>query len=195
MRPGFSYETFTVPNVITLVRSAVSCVISFLVIADVVPDDTKLEWMVVAFAVYWFGDMADGLVARLLDQETRGGAILDTLCDRACITLAVAGAAVTIDPPVVPTLLYLFNFLVLDFWLSLRFVDFEIDTNNRFYEVDRTVYRFNWSPLAKAVNSAAVCLLALLGPWWASTPFLLAIIGVKSWSWSRLRAGQALTPA
>jgi phosphatidylglycerophosphate synthase len=195
VRPGFSYRTFTVPNQITFVRTFVSCVISFLVIADAFPEDDRVEWMVVAFAVYWFGDIADGVSARLLDQETRGGALLDTLCDRACITLAVAGATVAIDPPVVPVLLYLFNFLILDFWLSLRFVDFEIDTNNRFFEVDRTVYRFNWSPLAKAVNSAAVCLLALLGPWWASTPLLLALIAVKTWSWSRLRAGQVLTPA
>ena len=195
MRPSFTYRTFTVPNLITYVRTFVSCVISFLVLADTVPHDDRLEWMVAAFAIYWVGDSADGLVARLLDQETRGGALLDTLCDRVCICLAVAGATVVIDPPVVPVLLYLFNFMVLDFWLSLRFVDFEIDTNNRFYEVDRTVYRFNWSPLAKTVNSSLVCLLALFGPWWLSTPFLIGIIAVKAWSWSRLRAGQVLTPA
>ena len=195
VRPGFRYTTFTVPNVITFARTFVSCVISFLVLSDAVPHDDRTEWMVAAFAIYWVGDSADGLTARLLDQETRGGALLDTLCDRVCICLAVAGATVVLQPPVVPVLLYLFNFMVLDFWLSLRFVDFEIDTNNRFYEVDRTVYRFNWSPLAKTVNSAAVCLLALFGPWWASTPFLLALIAVKTWSWSRLRAGQLLTPA
>ena len=61
--------------------------------------------------------------------------------------------------------------------------------------LDRTVYRLNWSPLAKTVNSAAVCLLALFAPWWASTPFLLALIAIKAWSWSRLREGQELTPA
>jgi phosphatidylglycerophosphate synthase len=195
VRPGFRYTTFTIPNQITFVRTLVSCVISFLVLADEVPHDDRTEWMVAAFAIYWVGDSADGLSARLLKQETRGGALLDTLCDRVCICLAVAGATVVIEPPVVPVLLYLFNFMVLDFWLSLRFVDFEIDTNNRFYEVDRTVYRLNWSPLAKTVNSAAVCLLALFAPWWASTPFLLALIAIKAWSWSKLRAGQVLTPA
>jgi CDP-diacylglycerol--glycerol-3-phosphate 3-phosphatidyltransferase len=195
VRPGFRYTTFTIPNQITFVRTLVSCVISFLVLADKVPHDDRTEWMVAAFAIYWVGDSADGLSARLLKQETRGGALLDTLCDRVCICLAVAGATVVIEPPVVPVLLYLFNFMVLDFWLSLRFVDYEIDTNNRFYEVDRTVYRFNWSPLAKTVNSAAVCLLALFAPWWASTPFLLALIAIKAWSWSKLRAGQVLTPA
>ena len=195
MRPGFRYTTFTIPNQITFVRTFVSCVISFLVLSDVVPHEDRTTWMVAAFAIYWVGDSADGLTARILDQETRGGALLDTLCDRVCICLAVAGATVVLQPPVVPVLLYLFNFMVLDFWLSLRFVDFEIDTNNRFYEVDRTVYRFNWSPLAKTVNSAAVCLLALFAPWWASTPFLLALIAIKAWSWSKLRAGQVLTPA
>ena len=195
VRPGFRYTTFTIPNQITLVRTVASCVISFLVLAGAVPREDRTEWMVAAFAIYWFGDMADGLSARLLDQETRGGALLHTLCDRFCICLAVAGPTVVIVPPAVPELLHLSNFLLPDFWLALRFVDFAIDTTNRFYEVDRTVYRLNWSPLAKAVNSAAVCLLALLGPWWVSTPFLLALIAVKTWSWAKLREGQVLTPA
>lgn len=185
-RPTHRYTTLTVPNVVTLVRTVASTTLALLVLAGAFPDAVEPIATAVAFGVYWLGDVLDGFTARLLDAETRGGALLDTLCDRFCTCLCVAAAIVSFDPPLFPVLLYLLNFMLIDFWLSLRFVEYDIDTNNEFYKVNPLVYRLNWHPAAKALNSAGVALAAFFAPVWISMPFLLALIAVKCWSWTLL---------
>lgn len=191
MAATLSYATFTPANAVTYVRTALSCALFFLVLGDPTLFDSPGTVVAIGFAVYWAGDILDGAVARFLDTETRGGAVLDTLCDRACTSLAVAAALQVTDPPLLPVGLYLVNFLVLDFWLSLRFVDFDCHSNNYFYEVDRTVYLLNWHPVAKASNSALVLGLAVFGPAWLSVPVMLALMAVKSYSWWLLRGRPA----
>ena len=46
---------------------------------------------VLAYAVYWVGDILDGWSARRLDQETRLGAVLDIVSDRACTSVLCVG--------------------------------------------------------------------------------------------------------
>ena len=68
-------------------------------LVGVAADDPRL--LVAAYAVYWVGDIADGWAARRLGQETRAGAVLDIVSDRAarpcCASVwsptAVRGAA------------------------------------------------------------------------------------------------------
>ena len=46
-----------------------------------------------AYAVYWVGDIADGWAARRLGQETRAGAVLDIVSDRACTAVLCVGSS------------------------------------------------------------------------------------------------------
>jgi CDP-diacylglycerol--glycerol-3-phosphate 3-phosphatidyltransferase len=62
----------TVPNAITVVRTAVAMALA---VAALMSASAALT--VAAFLVYWTGDMLDGFFARLLDRETRFGAVLD----------------------------------------------------------------------------------------------------------------------
>ncbi len=110
--------------------------------------------LLVAYAAYWVGDVADGWLARRLGQETRLGAVLDIVCDRVCTVLLCAGL-VAHTPAVAPmAVVFLLSFAVLDTMLSLAFLCWPIDTLNDFWRVDRRVYELNWSPLGKAVNTA-----------------------------------------
>jgi CDP-diacylglycerol--glycerol-3-phosphate 3-phosphatidyltransferase len=45
--------------------------------------------------------------------------------------------------------------------------------------VDRRIYRWNWSPPAKALNTAAVVILAICAPAAAAVTFALGVAVVK----------------
>ena len=47
--------------------------------------------LALAYAVYWVGDILDGWSARRLGQETRLGAVLDIVSDRACTSVLCVG--------------------------------------------------------------------------------------------------------
>src|SRR5699024_2024891 len=80
----------TVPNGVTVVRTVGAVVVAGLALAWAVP------WMlVVAYGIYWVGDMLDGFLARRLGQETRLGAVLDIVSDRACTSVLCSGVVVT----------------------------------------------------------------------------------------------------
>jgi CDP-diacylglycerol--glycerol-3-phosphate 3-phosphatidyltransferase len=120
---------------------------------------TLLLW---GLAVYWVGDTADGALARLLDSETRPGAMLDIVCDRACAACFYLGFA-WLDPTMaLPVGVYLFSFMVVDTYLSLAFLGWPLTSPNYFYLVDRPIWLWNWSLLGKAVNSSAFALLLVV---------------------------------
>lgn len=88
----------------------------------------------------------------------------------------------------VPLLLFLVQFDVLDCVLSLRFLHWPILSINYFYLVHRGGYRWNWSPMAKAVNTAGLVLLVAFVPSPAyATVFVIAVIMVKVGSLRTLR--------
>lgn len=119
--------------------------------------------LIVAYAVYWVGDILDGWLARRLQQETRLGAVLDILTDRVCSAVLVCGLAL-LQPDLWPALaVFLLQFMVIDCVLSLAFLCWPLVSPNYFHRVDRTVWRWNWSPPAKAVNSAGVVLAVATG--------------------------------
>jgi len=114
--------------------------------------------------IYWIGDIADGMAARGLRQETRAGAVLDIVADRACTALCAAALLVLRPGTALPVAVFLIQFMVLDCLLSLSFLRWPLLSPNYFGQVHRPVYRWNWSPLAKALNSGGVVVLVLVAP-------------------------------
>ena len=141
----------------------------------------ELVWLVVGLGVYWVGDMADGAYARMFDCETRTGAVIDMLCDRLNCAAFYLGLAWLQHEMILPVAVYLFEFMVLDFFLSLAFLAWPIRSPNYFYEVDRRIYVWNWSKPAKAVNSSLFAVLLLVtGWWWLGLVIALGLVAMKS---------------
>jgi len=149
----------------------------------------SLTLILAATAVYWLGDMADGAAARWLRRETRIGAVLDIACDRACACAIYVGLVWLMPQMWLPVALYLVSFAVLDLMLSLSFLRFPLASPNYFYLADPAIYRWNWSLVAKGVNSALfLAVLLLLGSPALSAALALALLGLKAVS-LRLLAG------
>jgi phosphatidylglycerophosphate synthase len=171
----------TLPNRVTRVRTVLAVAIGAYGVAAGEP-----AALLTAYAVYWVGDLADGWLARRLGQETRIGAVLDIVCDRACTVLLAVGL-IAHTPAVAPAaVVFLLSFAVLDTMLSLAFLCWPIDTPNHFWRVDQRVYDLNWSPLGKAVNTAGVVGAVALGAHTVALLVALAVVGVKVWSTVRV---------
>lgn len=167
----------TVPNYITAVRTvaAVSVGIAALVAGSV-------PLMALSYGLYWFGDVLDGWTARRLGQETRAGAVLDIVSDRAC-TAVLGAVLVSLVPDVaVVAVVFLLSFLVLDTMLSLAFLCWPVLSPNYFYLVDRRVWVLNWSPLAKVANTAGVVGAIAFGEYQLALGVAVAVVAVKLWS-------------
>ncbi len=167
----------TVPNVITLVRTAVAVTIGLLAAAT-----GDLRMLGVAYAVYWAGDILDGWSARRLGQETRLGAVLDIVSDRACTAVLLTGLLAIVDDggALVPVgAVFLLSFMVVDTLLSLAFLLWPISGPNDFHLVDRRVWLLNWSPLAKAVNTGVVVVAIALGLLSVALTVAVVVLGIK----------------
>lgn len=164
-----------VPNVITLIRTIASVALAAAGLAQ------ASMWLIVAaYACYWIGDVLDGLMARLLHQETRFGAVFDIVCDRACFSLAAAGLLVLRPESAVAGAILLFQFLTLDTMLSLSFLRWPILSPNYFDVVHRGVYRWNWWPPAKVLNTTSLVVAIVAGDlWWIGALLALGITVVK----------------
>lgn len=179
----------TWPNAVTVARTGTSVILSGLGILS-----SSLTLLLAGLAVYWVGDIADGGLARVLRRETRIGATLDIVSDRACAAVFYLGL-VSIRPDVLaPVLVYLFSFGVVDLILSLGFWRWPLSSPNYFYLADRLIWAWNWSKPAKAANSAvfALALVWLPLPWLNLTVALL-LLAVKIISLVRL-AGLPSSP-
>ncbi|MFC7528752.1 CDP-alcohol phosphatidyltransferase family protein [Actinoplanes sp. GCM10030250] len=175
LESGSDGARFNLPNAITALRTIVS--VSFAVAAITQAD---MRFAVIAYLVYWIGDVLDGLAARLLDQETRFGAVFDIISDRACFALCGA-ALMTLRPDAaIPITVFLLHFLVLDCQLSLVFLRWPIVSPNYFYVVHPGIYRWNWWPPAKVLNTTALAVAVLLPvPIWVGVVIGLAAMVVK----------------
>jgi CDP-diacylglycerol--glycerol-3-phosphate 3-phosphatidyltransferase len=172
----------TPANLVTLVRTVAAVAVAGLAVAA-----GSLTLLVVSLAVYWVGDMLDGLVARLTGCETRTGAVLDILSDRLCAATFYLGLAWLSPELVLPVLIYLAEFMVVDAYLSLAFLAWPIRSPNYFHVVDRTLWLWNWSKPGKAVNSAIFAVLLLVtGSVWLGVATATALLVVKSASLVRL---------
>lgn len=160
---------WTSATVVTLIRTIAS-----LGLVLVAAHEKSLELLVIALAVYWIGDTLDGAVARWRNCETRIGAVTDMLCDR----LNCAGfylGLVWLKPIMAwPVALYLFEFMVIDLFLSLAFLAWAVRSPNYFYAVDHRIWQLNWSKPAKAVNSGLFAIMLLVTNSW----LLGVVIGI-----------------
>ena len=122
-----------------------------------------LALLAVAYGVFWVGDIADGWSARRLGQETRAGAVFDIVCDRACTGVLCVGLVASVPAALPVVVVFVLSFMVLDSMLSLAFLCWPVLSPNYFHVVDRRVWQLNWSPLAKAANTAGVVGALALG--------------------------------
>jgi CDP-diacylglycerol--glycerol-3-phosphate 3-phosphatidyltransferase len=169
-------------TVITAVRTVAS-----VVLAAIAAHEQSLTLLVVALAVYWVGDMLDGLYARVRDCETRIGAVLDIMSDRLNAGAFYVGLA-WLQPELSPAIfVYLAEFMVVDCFLSIAFLAWPVRSPNYFFVVDRPIWLWNWSKPAKAVNSALFAVLLLLTGWmWVGLAIATALLVLKCVSLRRL---------
>ena len=169
-------------TVITFVRAIAS-----VVLAAMGAHQQSLTLLVVALGVYWVGDMLDGFYARVRDCETRIGAVLDIMCDRFNAAAFYIGLA-WLQPDLSPAIfVYLAEFMVIDCFLSIAFLAWPIRSPNYFFVVDRTIWLWNWSKPAKAVNSALFAVLLLVTGWmWVGLVIATALLVLKCVSLRRL---------
>lgn len=167
-------------NVITLIRTA-----GALVLALAAAEQRSLTLLVLALGVYWVLDIVDGLVARALDQETRIGAVLDVLGDRLSAACFYVGYAWYEPTMAIPVGIYLAEFMVVDLFLSLAFLAWPVASPNYFYVIDKRIWRWNWSPVAKVVNGGlfAILVMATRNPWlcgaWATSLLALKCVATR----------------
>ncbi|MET8349105.1 MULTISPECIES: CDP-alcohol phosphatidyltransferase family protein [unclassified Micromonospora] len=167
----------TVPNYITVIRTVAAVTVG---VAALVAGSVVL--LAVAYGIYWLGDVLDGWAARRLGQETRAGAVLDIVSDRACTAVLCVGLVSLVPDVAVVALVFLLSFLVLDTMLSLAFLCWPVISPNYFYLVDRRVWALNWSPLAKAANTAGVVGAVAFGQHRLALAVAVAVVAVKLWS-------------
>lgn len=169
------------PNLVTTVRTVLAVALGLEAIVQ-----RSATLLLAAYGVYWVGDVLDGWVARRLDQETRLGAVLDIISDRACCAVLVCGLS-SLRPELWPALaLFLLQFMVLDCVLSLAFLRWPLTSPNYFHLVDRGVWRLNWSPPAKALNTVAVVGAVAAGSVLLATTVAAGQLALKAWSARRV---------
>jgi phosphatidylglycerophosphate synthase len=181
-RPTREWESVTTwANGMTLLRTAIAVPLGVYALVE-----ASTALLIAAYASYWLGDMLDGWLARRLDQETRIGAVLDIVSDRACCGVLVCVLAV-IKPDMWPALaVFLVQFMVIDCVLSLSFLRWNLVSPNYFYRVDQVVYRYNWSPPAKAINTVSVVIAVASDLLPVALAIALAQLTLKIWSSRRV---------
>lgn len=167
-----SERLLTGATVITFVRTIATLVLSMWGAYD-----ESLTLLVSGLVVYWVGDTLDGEWARRFDCETRIGGLIDMVSDRLSCGAFYVGLAWLQPAPfffsdepmeliAIPVAVYLFEFMVIDMFLSLAYLAWPIRSPNYFYVVDRRIYLWNWSRLGKAANSGLFAVLLLATGWW-----------------------------
>ena len=166
---------FTGATVITFVRTIATLVLSLWGAYE-----QSLTLLVIGLVTYWVGDTLDGEWARRRDCETRIGAVVDMMCDRLSCGAFYVGLAWLQPEMALPVGVYLFEFMVIDMFLSLAFLAWPIRSPNYFYVVDRRIYLWNWSRLGKAANSGLFAILLLVtGWWWLGLIIAIALLVLK----------------
>jgi hypothetical protein len=87
-------------------------------------------------------------------------------------------------PAILP---FLLSFLMVDTMLSLTFLHWDLASPNYFGSVDKRVWLLNWSPPAKALNTAGLMLALCLHEPGAGGALVILVLLVKLWSFGRVR--------
>ncbi len=182
----------TVPNLVTIVRTVAATALALVALSA----DDRVPWLIAGYLTYWLGDSLDGLLARILDQETRAGAVFDICSDRLCTALLACGLVLEQPHLAVPIAIFLLNFMVIDNVLSLSFLLWPLVSPNYFAQVDQQVFRYNWSHPAKALNNVGIVVAVVIGNLWLALAIVIAQIAVKIASAIRVgRLASAREPA
>ena len=186
-------DLLTAANAITLLRTGVALI---LFSASVYLRDPMLN--LAGLAVYWLGDVADGYLARRLDQETLFGAQWDILSDRLSVSFFYLNY-LWFYPSLAPSIaLFVLQFTVIDHYLSNQYLRWPIISPNYFHRVDQIVWRLNWSKLGKMGNTGLVTLLLLATKSNVVVmPVVIVLIAIKLYSCGRvlrLREPMGRTP-
>lgn len=158
---GAPQDPRTLANLVTVVRTVAAVAVAVHGI-----DVGSLAWLGWGYLVYWAGDIADGAIARAMDQETRLGGVGDVVCDRICTVTLGVGLWHVLPDMRLPVVIFLAQFAVIDLVLSLVFVRHPVLSPNYFYLVDRPIFTWNWSKVAKALNTSVVVLCVAVVQWW-----------------------------
>ena len=165
--PLVKENIFTVANSVTLLRVILSVIFFYLAFTR---SNSTLN--LIGLGIHWSLDILDGFLARKLNQETLFGAQIDILADRLLLLFFYAVHLMLHPSLVIPIGLFLIEFVFLDGYLSLQFLNWGIISPNYFYKIDDLVWKFNWSALGKAANTALVTILLIL----FDTPLIATVI-------------------
>jgi CDP-diacylglycerol--glycerol-3-phosphate 3-phosphatidyltransferase len=170
-------------NLITLLRLGTSLI--FFTLALIQKNEI---YNYIGLGIHWFGDVADGFVARFFHQETILGAEIDIIADRVECLFFFINFLFFHPQLYLPIIVYLLDFAFIDFYLSYQFIKFDIISPNYFYKVDKMVYTLNYSPGGKFANSTVVPLLLIFLPnWWPlALIWTSGLIGIKLFSFHLL---------
>lgn len=143
----------------------------------------------IGLGMHWFGDVLDGFWARKFRQETIVGAEFDIIVDRVDIFFFYINFLIFNPALYLPIMLYLVNFMFLDFFLSYQFLKYDIISINYFHKVDKTVHKLNFSNVGKFCNSTIIAVILIFFPelWYIATAWALGLIGIKCYSILRLQ--------
>jgi len=178
-KPKTPESFYSEPNILTIIRLVLS--LSFFTLAIVKMSPT---YNFIGLGIHWLGDVADGMYARLLKQETILGAEIDIIADRV-ETLFFYINLLHFHPHLfLPAAVYIIEFAFIDFYLSYQFLKYDIISPNYFFKVDRTFHLLNYSPPAKFVNSTIVTLILIFFPQLKLIALIVAVflIGLKIYS-------------
>lgn len=143
--------------------------------------------LLLALVIYWSGDILDGYIARRMHCEMRSGAMLDIVSDRLCVAVIYLVYAFFNPEMTLAIGLYLFEFMLIDTFLSLSFLFWPLLSPNYFFLVDKLIYQLNWSVIGKAANSSIFLLATILfNNVVLSTGIAIILISLKTFSIYRL---------
>jgi len=170
------------PNAITLAR-----IIICLPLFAFASSSQNSFWNFVGLGLHWALDGLDGYLARTLNQETRFGAQIDIIADRAMVAFFYINYLPTHPQLTAPIVIYLMLYGFVDYFLSNQFMQWGLLSPNYFYQADPTVWLFNWSTPGKFVNSGLFTVLVLTtGSALATVPALVGLLIVKSFTFARV---------
>jgi CDP-diacylglycerol--glycerol-3-phosphate 3-phosphatidyltransferase len=163
------------PNAITVARILI-CLPVFAFAAY----SRSTVWNFVGLGLHWALDGLDGYLARSLKQETRFGAQIDIIADRAMVAFFYINYLPTHPHLAAPIVTYLILYGFVDHYLSNQFLQWGLLSPNYFYQADAKVWLLNWSTPGKFVNSGLFTVLVLVtGSALATLPALVGLAIVK----------------
>lgn len=178
-KPKSPDSFYSEPNILTVIRLVLS--LAFFTLAIVKMNPT---FNFIGLGIHWLGDVADGMYARRLKQETILGAEIDIISDRVEILFFYVNFLHFNPQLFLPAAVYIVEFAFIDFYLSYQFLKHDIISPNYFYKVDQTFHLLNYSPPAKFVNSTIVTLILIFLPRLKFIALIVAVflIGLKIYS-------------